>query len=92
MKFCFLLGKTLAEICHNAQGRFKDEVMSTTQVYEWSVCFKRGEMSVENQPSCGHPSTSRTDENIEKVHQAVLANRRQTIDENSEITGVSRNS
>ena len=92
MKFCFLLGKTAAEMCHNAQGRFKDEVMSTPHVYEWSVCFKRGEMSVENQWSCGHPSMSRTDENVEKVHQAVLAKRRRTIDENSEIKGVSRSS
>ena len=92
MKFCFLLGKTAAETCHNAEGRFKDEVMSTTQVYEWPVRFKRGEMSLDNQRSCAHPSMGRTDENVEKVHQAVLANRRQTIDKNSEITGVSRSS
>ena len=49
-------------------------------------------MSVENQLSCGHPSTSRTDENVQKVHQAVLANRCRTSDETSEITGVSRSS
>ena len=30
-------------------------------------------MSVEDQMHCGCPSTSRTDENVEKVHQAVLA-------------------
>ena len=46
-------------------------------------------MSVEEQMSCGHPSTSRTDENVEKVYQAGLADRRRTINEISEITGVS---
>jgi len=46
-------------------------------------------MSVEEQMSCGHPSTSRTDENVEKVYQAGLADRRRTLTEISEITGVS---
>jgi hypothetical protein len=49
-------------------------------------------MSVEDQLSCGRPSTSKNDENVEKVHQAVLADRRQTIDKISEITDVSRSS
>jgi len=46
-------------------------------------------MSVEDQLSCGRPSTSRTDGNVEKVHQAGLADHRWTINKISEITGVS---
>jgi hypothetical protein len=46
-------------------------------------------MSVEDKPRCGRPSTSRTDENVEKVHQVVLADRRRIIIEISEITAVS---
>jgi hypothetical protein len=42
-------------------------------VYEWFHHFKRGEMSVEDQLHCEPPSTTRNDENVEKVHQAVLA-------------------
>ena len=38
------------------------------------------------------PSMSRNDENVEKVHQAVLADCCRTIDEISEITNVSRSS
>jgi len=38
--------------------------------------------------SCGRPTTSRTDENVEKVHQSGLADRRHTINEIYEITGV----
>lgn len=63
--------------------------MGITQVYEWSDHFKRGKMSVEDQLRCGRPSTSRTDQNLEKVCQAVLADRHCTIDEISEIRGVS---
>jgi len=45
-------------------------------------------MFVEDQLHCGHPTVNRTDENVEKVRQAVLADRRQTIGKIS-ITNVS---
>jgi len=46
-------------------------------------------MSVEDQPRCGAPSTSRNNENFEKVHQAVLVDCCRTNDEISEVTDVS---
>ena len=58
-------------------------------VYEWFNHLKRGEMSVEDQPHCGHHTVSKTDENVEKVLQTVLGDRRRTIDEISEVTYVS---
>jgi len=58
-------------------------------VYDWCDHFKRGEMSVEDQQRCGPPSTSRNDKNVEKVHQADLADCCLTIDEISEIKHVS---
>jgi hypothetical protein len=45
-------------------------------------------MSVEDQPHCGYLSRIRTDKNIEKVQQAVLAYHRWTFDKISEITGM----
>jgi hypothetical protein len=47
-------------------------------------------MSAADQPYCGRPSTSRTDENVAKVLQAVHADCRQINDEIYEVTGVSR--
>jgi len=44
-------------------------------------------MSVQGQQRCGPPSMSRNDENVEKVHQAVLCCR--TTNKISEITDVS---
>jgi len=45
-------------------------------------------MSVEDHPHSGRPSTSRTDENIEKIRGKINEDRRYTIDEISEATGV----
>jgi len=46
-------------------------------------------MPVEDQPHCGRPSASRTDENVAKVLQAVHAECCQPNDKISQITGVS---
>jgi len=46
-------------------------------------------MSLEDQPRSGHPSTSRTNKNIQKIRDAIMFDRRQTIDELEALTGVS---
>ena len=46
-------------------------------------------MSVEDHPHSGHPSTSRTNENVEKIREKINEDRRYTTDEISEATGVS---
>ena len=91
LKFCFLLGKTAAETVTMLKEALKVETTDKTQVCQWFNHSKKGEMS-EDRPRCGHPSTSRTDENVEKIRQAVLADRCQTTDEISGVTGVSRSS
>ena len=45
-------------------------------------------MSLEDQPQSGRPSTSRTDENIKKIRDAIVFDRRRTIDELEALTGV----
>ena len=68
---------------------FKEEALSQAIVYEWFSRFKRGDMSIEEQPGSGRPSTSRTDENIQKIRDAILFDHRRTIDELEALTGVS---
>jgi hypothetical protein len=58
VKFCFLLGKSDTETVLMLQGAFKEEALSKTQVYEWYSLFTGGEMSCEEQPRSGRPSTS----------------------------------
>jgi len=58
-------------------------------VYEWFSRFKNGEMSIEDNPRSERPSTSRTDENVMKVKEIVLTDRRQIIDQILEVSGLS---
>jgi len=67
IRFCFLLGKTAAETVTMLREAFEEEALSQARVYEWFSWFKRGDMSLEDQPRSGGPSTSRTDENIKKM-------------------------
>jgi len=85
----FLLRKTAAETVTILREAFKEEALSQARVYEWFSRFKCGDMSLEDQPPFGRPSTSRTDENIKKIRDAIMFDRRQTIDELEALTGVS---
>jgi len=58
-------------------------------VFEWFSRFKKGDLSIKHQPRSGRPSSSRNDENIAKIHEKLNEDRRYTIDELSEVTGVS---
>jgi len=61
---CFLLRKTAAENVTMLREAFKEEALNQARVYEWFSRFKLGDMSLEDQPRSGRPSTSRTYENI----------------------------
>ena len=89
VKFCFLLGISAAETVLMLQEAFKEEVLSRTQAYKWYSRIKGGEMSCEDQPRSGQSSTCQNDENLDKVCIAINADRHWTIDEISEITGLS---
>lgn len=67
---------------------YKDCAMKKTQVYEWFARFKNGKMSIVDQPCSGRPSTSRTDENVEKVRAIVLEDRRRTIENIAELSNL----
>jgi len=60
IRFCLLLAKTAAESVTMLREAFKEEAWSQARVYEWLSRFKRGDMSLEDQPRSGRPSTSRT--------------------------------
>ena len=68
---------------------FKEEALSQAIVYEWFSRFKRGDMPLEDQPRSGRSSTSRTDENIKNIRDAIMFDRHRTIDELEALTGVS---
>ena len=88
IRFGFLLGKTAAETVTMLQEAFKEEALSQARVYKLFSLFKCGDMSLEDQTPSGHPSTSRTDENIKKICNVIMFDRHRTIDELEALTGV----
>jgi len=89
VKFCFLLGKMAGEAIVMLETAYKKAAMGKTQVYEWFSRFRDGELSLADQPRSGRPSTSRTDENIARIRELILEDRRRTIDELVDLSGVS---
>lgn len=89
VKFCFLLGKTAAETVVMMKTAYKEDALGKTQVYEWFSRFKNGDMTVDDKPRSGRPSTARTDQNVEKIGVLVREDRRRTIEELELLSGIS---
>ena len=88
VKFCFLLGKMGTKTLEMLKTAYKGDALGKTQVFEWFSRFKSGEMSIEDQARSGRPSTARTDENVKKIHEIIMEDRRKTIEEVTERSGV----
>ncbi|GFY67394.1 HTH_48 domain-containing protein [Trichonephila inaurata madagascariensis] len=80
----FLLGTETLAMLKN--GIHKDKPMRKTQMLQFSF-YKNVEMSIDNKPSFGHPSTTRMHENVEKIREIIM-DRRRTIKLFVELSGV----
>ena len=58
VKFCFLLGKNVAEMVVMLQTAYKEAALSKTHIYELLSHFKWGEMLIDDQPGSGYALTS----------------------------------
>ena len=67
----------------------KESAMSKTRVYEWYKRFQDGREDVEDDERPGRPSTTTTDENVKKMKQMVMNDRRITIREVADDVGIS---
>ena len=68
---------------------YGESAISKTRVYEWYKRFQNGREGVEDDERPGRPSTSITDENVEKVKEMVINDRRITIREVADDVGIS---
>ena len=85
MKFCFKLPKSGKET-HEMLG---DAAVTMKTVYKWLERFRNGCESVEDEERSGRPSTSKTQENVERVSEMIRSNRQLTIREISEDLNIS---
>jgi len=81
MKFCFKLQKSAKETHEMLQLVYGDAAVIMKTVYKWFERFHNGCESVEDKGRLGHPSTSKTQENIERVSEVIRSNRQLTIRE-----------
>lgn len=89
IKFCFKLGKSPTETFAMLREAFEEHSLNRTQVFEWYARFKAGRTSLEDDHRSGRPSTSKTDENVEKIRQLIHEDRRQTIHDLCTSVGIS---
>ena len=62
--------------------------MLRTCLFEWHRRFNEGREKVEDDHRSGRPSTSRTDENVERVRQKVRSDRRLTVRMRADELGI----
>ena len=80
-------GNTLTLIKDELDSVHGDSAPSFTNVKFWVAEFKRGRKSLGDNARSGRPETATIDENIAKVHQMVLDDRRIKVREIAEGRG-----
>lgn len=89
IRFLVLKGKTRDEIKEELDAVYGDASPSLATVKRWFNDFKRGRTSVFDEPRPGRPNEVTTEENVNKIHDIVLADRRLKVREIVEMTGIS---
>ena len=88
MKFYFKLQKSAKETHEMLKLVYGDAAVTLKMVYKWFERFRNGCELVEDEERSGHPSTSKTKENVERVSEMIRSNRRLIIREISEDVNI----
>jgi len=84
------LGKSATGTYDLLKKVYDDECLSRTQVFEWFERFKEGREEIGDNQRPGHPSTSKTDTNIENVSEIVQQNRHLSIRAVAELINIDK--
>jgi len=76
IKFCVKLDKSATVTYEKLQRAYREHSLSRTQVFRWHKSFLDGREQVEDEPRVGRPSTSKADDNVERVRSLVRSDRR----------------
>jgi len=79
IKFSVKPGKSGSEMLQLLRTAYGDAVLSSSQVFRWHTAFKDGRESVEDEERAGHPSTSRTENNVVCVKAVLDRDRRLNV-------------
>ena len=89
IKFLVLEGQSSKQVEERLTSVYGQFSPSSSTIKRWVKEFQRGRESLEDDPRSGRPTTSTSPENIEKVHKLVIENRRISLYELEEATGIS---
>ena len=81
---------TTREIHVDVVSTLGDDAPALSTVKKWAEELKRGRESLEDDPRSGRPSTATTQENIGRIHQMVMNDRRLTICHLANVMSISR--
>ena len=79
MKFCVKLGESATVTYEKLHRAYGEHSLSRAQVFRWHKSFLEGWEQVEDEPRAGWPSTSKTDNNVERVRFLVRSDHQLTL-------------
>ena len=79
IKFCVKLGESAIMTYEKLQRAYGEHSLSRAQVFRWHKSFLEGREQVEDELRAGRHSTTKTDDNVERVRSPVRSDRRLTL-------------
>ncbi|GFY02523.1 protein GVQW3 [Trichonephila clavipes] len=79
IKFCVKLRESVSVTFEKLKKAYGEHSLSQAQVFRWHKSFLEGRKQVEDEHRSKMPSTSKTDENIERVNTLVRSDHRLTF-------------
>jgi len=75
IKFCVKRGESATVSYEKLQTAYGEHSLSRAQVFRWHKSFLEGREQVEDESHAGRPSTSKTDDSVERVRSLVRSDR-----------------
>ncbi|UYV68774.1 hypothetical protein LAZ67_6000819 [Cordylochernes scorpioides] len=88
IKYLCKKGMSPKEIYEDMVDTLREDVPSYSTVKKWVAAFKLGRISTEDEHRPGKPIESVTQENIDKIHDLVMLDRRMTVRQIEETLGI----
>ena len=79
IKFCVKLGESTTVTYEKLQRAYGEHSLSRAQAFTWHKSFLESQEQVEDEPRAGRPSTSKTDDNVERVMSFLRSDHRLSL-------------